>query len=196
MSQEVFFPRTLDAFREAVQARARTPGAVEEARIEHCLKRLIGPRPECYLRFYRQGQMHLSWRQAGSSVWLKRFAPHWPALVAPIAWLFYRKLNATGALFACVALSAVLLETWAALAIGVTVNLATAVLAKLTYVGHAVRLVREADERFPSADQRLAWLEQQGGVSLQAAALGVVLTAAQWSVPLVKPIVLSFAATL
>ncbi len=196
MDQQVFFPRTLDAFREAVQARARTPGAVEEARLEHCLKRFIGPRPESLLNYYRQGQMHLSWRQTGPSVWLKRFMPHWPALLAPMVWLFYRKLNTSAVLFACVAFAAVLLQTWAALGIGIALNIATALLARFTYVGHGVALVREADERFASPDQRLAWLEQQGGASLEGAGLGLLLTAAQWALPFLKPLILATIASL
>lgn len=98
---------------------------------------------------------------------------HWPAFLATVPWLFYRKMYAGGIILvsAPVLLNLVvpggLFFGWALL-----IALVAGLFARRWYLDHARRRILDARGFFPDTRRRIAFLRRAGGVSVPGAILG------------------------
>lgn len=128
------------------------------------LVRYIGPNAASYI----------CRSKAGSATGLARW--HWPAFLATVPWLFYRKMYAGGLIL--VSLPVLLdLVVPGGLFLGWTfvTGLAAGLFGKQWYLDHAKRRVRDARRLYPAGPHRSAFLRHAGGTSIPGAVLGCTI---------------------
>jgi hypothetical protein len=127
--------------------------APDQDRVRADLAAFFGPHAEAYLGVY--GKM-----RERSKQWVASWS--WPGFLAPIVWLFYRKLYLLGALCLFVPIAiAVLFD----LEGGVAIAIAVALSAKAWYVSAGLRRIAEADRLELVGAERRDFLRRVGGVS-------------------------------
>lgn len=101
---------------------------------------------------------------------------HWPAFVATVPWLFYRKMYAGGLiLVSAPVLLNLVVPRGLFLGWTLVIALAAGLFARQWYVDHAGRRIREAHRNFPGSRNRVAFLRHAGGVSVPGAILGLTI---------------------
>lgn len=139
------------------------------------LVRFIGPNAADYLTRLSALQSGPTGVDAGlARKLLSRW--HWPAFLATVPWLFYRKMYAGGLILvsAPVLLDLVvpggLFLGWA-----LFTALVAGLFARRWYLDHARRRISEAHRNFPEEPNRVAFLRHAGGVSVPGAILGLAI---------------------
>jgi len=128
------------------------------------LVRYIGPNAASYI----------SRPMAGSATGLPRW--HWPAFLATVPWLFYRKMYAGGLIL--VSLPVLLdLVVPGGLFLGWTfvIGLAAGLFGRQWYLDHAKRRILDACRIYPAGPHRNAFLRHTGGISIPGAVLGCTI---------------------
>ena len=133
---------------------------------------------ETYRRHY-EGQLarHACRKRAGRAERLP-FLPSWswPAFLATLPWLFYRKMYLGGIIL--VALPVFLdhlLPNSLFLGSGLLIATTAGICGKSWYVEHAVRRIAKASREYPDRPMRHAYLARASGVSLSAGIFGALI---------------------
>jgi uncharacterized protein DUF2628 len=120
------------------------------------LAAFVGPHAEAYLRVYDK-------MRESSKNWVMSWS--WPGFLAPIVWLFYRKLYLLGALCLVIPVTVALVFDLSA---GSGIAVVIAVSAKAWYVAAGLRRIAEADQLELLGAERSDFLRRTGGVSRSA----------------------------
>jgi hypothetical protein len=142
------------------------------------LVRFIGPNAASYLPHARR---FLAGTVDAKNAFLHNplFSWHWPAFLATVPWLFYRKMYAGGIVLvsAPVVLNLIvpggLFLGWALL-----IALVAGLFGRRWYLDHARRRISDAHRTFPDGQHKVAFLRQTGGVSVPGAILGSTIECA------------------
>ena len=136
---------------------------VDGERIKRELALYIGPNADRYLKaFELTGKGGIAYRTS----W------HWPAALALIPWLFYRKLYLFGALLSLAIIGSIALFPDLPNALYTSVHLAFALAVKSLYLAVGLKSIEKADERGHEGAEREAYLEKAGGTSVPGAVMG------------------------
>lgn len=101
-----------------------------------------------------------------------RLAWHWPAALAPVPWLLYRKMYLE--CFAYLAMAFGLWRIFPDALLGLL--LALTISGPALYVSFAHRCIRKADTRGMPGARRARYLARAGGISWPGAVLGTLMT--------------------
>jgi Protein of unknown function (DUF2628) len=131
----------------------------DQGRVRADLATFFGPQAETYLRIYDK-------MRANSKNWVMSWS--WSGFLAPIVWLFYRKLYLYGAL--CIVVPLVLAFVFD-LSAGSSIAVVIGMSAKAWYVGAGLQRIAKADELGLLDKERRDYLRRAGGVSTIAGVL-------------------------
>ncbi len=148
---------------------------IDGERIKRELALFIGPNADRYLTA-------LNLTDKGTNA--HKTSWHWPALLVPYPWVFYRKLYVPGTLllFALVALG-LLFPNFPGVALGVFL----ALVAKSFYIDFGLNKLKKADARGLEGPEREAYLKKAGGVSIPGAILGSAIMASAIALVILVP---------
>ena len=112
------------------------------------------------------------------SIAKRRLTPswHWPAFLATVPWMFYRKMYSGGIiLVALPVLFEHILPGALFLGSGIVIAVVAGLFAKSWYIDHAVKRIRRAKQELPNEESRRIFMERAGGVSVAGALFGLLI---------------------